>query len=69
MQIWGVTLSSDKKWHANTTNLVGRAYSRVWILRTLGTNTPELSDVYAHQVVSVLEFAVPRPNLEWEVHY
>ena len=62
MKILGVVFSSDMKWHANTANLVDRAYSRVWILRrlkNLGTGVPELLDVYRHQIRSILELAAP----------
>ena len=62
MKILGVVLSSDMKWQANTDNIIEKAYKRVWILRrlkSLGTEIPELLEVYIHQIRSVLELAVP----------
>ena len=62
MKILGVVITPDMKWSANTANMLERAYKRVWILRrlkSLGTGTPELIDVYIKQIRSILEFAVP----------
>ena len=50
------------KWNANSANIVGNAFKRIWMLRrlkSLGTEIPELKDVYIKQIRSVLELAVP----------
>ena len=62
IKILGVIISSDLKWSANTKHIIANAFKRVWMLRrlkSLGTELPELKDIYIQQVRSVLEFAVP----------
>ena len=62
MKILGVTLTSDLKWRKNTDNIVANAYRRVWMVRrlkSLGTDTEDLIDVYIKQIRSILEFATP----------
>ena len=62
MKVLGIVLSSDMKWNANTNKIIATAFKRLWMLRrlkSLGTELPELIDVYIQQIRSVLEFAVP----------
>ena len=58
----GIELSSDMEWNANTVNIVANGFKRIWMLRRLksmGTEVPELKDVFIKQIRSVLELAVP----------
>ena len=61
-RLLGVHLRSDLKWHDNTSNMVKKAYSKLWMLRrlrTLGADVQDLVDIYCKQVRCHLEFAVP----------
>ena len=62
MKLLGLIISNDLSWKANTENMVGKAYKRMWMLSRLksrGANMDDLIDVYLKQVRSVLEFGVP----------
>ena len=58
----GVIISSDLKWRANTTSIVKKAFTRLWMLRRLkqlGATSEELLDVYQKQVRCIVEYASP----------
>ena len=60
-RLLGVHLRSDLKRHDNTSNMVKKAYSKLWmlrILRTLGSDVLDLVDIYCKQVRCHLESAV-----------
>ena len=60
MRLLGVIVSSDLKWRSNTTVMIKKAFSRLWILRRLkplGASTMELLDVYQKQVRCIVEYA------------
>ena len=60
--ILGVQISDDLKWNNNTKFIVSKARSKIWILRRLlplKLSHMELFDVYAKEVRSILEYAVP----------
>ena len=68
MELLGVMVRSDLKWHSNTKMLCEKGYRRLWILRNLkrlGASSQVLVDIYFKQCRSVLELAVPvwEPNL------
>ena len=66
MKLLGLTLTSDLKWKTNTTNMVKKSYSKMWILKRLkkkGANLQDLTDIYNKQVRSVLEFGAPVWNV------
>ena len=61
-KLLGVHIRSDLKWWNNTNYICQKGYTRLWMLRRLkllGASEAELLDVYAKQVRSVLELAVP----------
>ena len=61
-KLLGLIVRSDLKWTTNTTNLVNRAYKKLWILRRLkilGASKSSLLLVYTKQIRSILEFSVP----------
>ena len=60
--ILGVQISDDLKWKHNTNFIVNKARGKIWILRRLlplSLTHLELFDVYAKEVRSILEYAVP----------
>ena len=60
MKFLGIIISDDLKWHANTTHITKKAYSRLWVLRRLkkmGASRQTLVDVFLKQARSVLEYA------------
>ena len=60
LKLLGVKITSDLKWHSNTSYITKKGYSRLWLIRRLksfGANTQELLDVYCKQIRSVLEYA------------
>ena len=60
-KLLGIVIQSDLRWYANTNNMCGKGYSRLWMLRRLklvGANEDELLDVYEKQVRSIMELAV-----------
>ena len=62
MRLLGVMVSYDLKWRSNTTVMIKKAFSRLWILRRLkplGASTMELLDVYQKQVRCIVEYASP----------
>ena len=62
IRLLGVVLTSDLKFKANTEQISGRAYKKLWMLRRLkylGANFSDLVDVYVKQIRSILEHAVP----------
>ena len=62
MKLLGVHLTSDLKWHTNTSNMIKKANSKLWILRRLkklGADQDALTDIYCKQVRCHLEFAAP----------
>ena len=61
-EIIGVIITSDLKWRANTTSIVKKAFTRLWMLRRLkqlGATSEELLDVYQKQVRCIVEYASP----------
>ena len=53
IKLLGVVISSDLKWRSNTTSMVKKAFTRLWILRRLkllSASSDELLDVYQKQV-------------------
>ena len=62
IKLLGVVISSDLKWRSNTTSMVKKAFTRLWILRrlkALGASSDELLDVYEKQVRCIVEYASP----------
>ena len=62
IKLLGIVITSDLKWHKNTSYLCDKAYGRLWMLRNLrrlGALKSELVDVYIKQCRSILELAVP----------
>ena len=62
IRLLGLIIRKDLKWTANTEYIVKKANGRLWTLRrlkNLGATQEDLLDVYAKQVRSVLELAVP----------
>ena len=62
IRLLGVTIQSNLKWHKNTTDIVGRASNKLWIIRRLkelGAEPPELIDMYNKHCRSILEYCVP----------
>ena len=62
MKLLGIIFQSNMKWYANTNNLCGNGYARLWMIRNLkkhGAGTLDLLDVYIKQVRCVLELAAP----------
>ena len=60
VKLLGIIITSDMKWHKNTSHLCERGYSRLWMLRNLkrfGASERELLDI--KQCRSVLEMAAP----------
>ena len=60
--ILGVQISDDLKWKQNTNFIVNKARGKIWILRRLlplSFSHQELFDVYAKEIRSILEYAVP----------
>ena len=35
MKLLGVVIRSDMQWHSNTSNIISKCYSRMWLLRNL----------------------------------
>ena len=62
MKLLGLTIRSDLSWKSNTTNLIMRAYKKLWAIKRLksqGAELKDLVDIYVKQVRSILEFGVP----------
>ena len=62
IQLLGLTIRSDLKWHSNTRRMVVKASKRLWMIRrlkSLGADREALLDVYIKQIRSILELAVP----------
>ena len=62
IKLLGIIITSDMKWHKNTSQLVERGYRRLWMLRNLkrfGFSKRELLGIYIKQCRSVLELAAP----------
>ena len=62
MKLLGLTISSDLSWKSNTSDMVQRAYKKLWIIKRLkkqGANLSDLVDIYIKQIRSILEFGVP----------
>ena len=58
----GVILTENLRWQRNTDYICQKARQKLWILRRilkLGLKTETLLDVYAKEVRSILELAVP----------
>ena len=58
----GVILTENLSWQRNTDYICQKARQKLWILRRiikLGLKTETLLDVYAKEVRSILELAVP----------
>ena len=61
-KLLGQIISTDMKTLPNTLNICTKAYTRMWIsrrLKGLGCPREELLDVLKHQILSVVEQAVP----------
>ena len=61
-KLLGVIIQSNLRWNEKTDFICKRAFDRMWMIRRLkllGASTKELVDVYAKQVRSILEQAVP----------
>ena len=61
-KLLGVVLTSDLKWKENTTYIVTRCYSILWMIRRLKSlNCPQeqLIDTFIKQVRSIMEMACP----------
>ena len=61
-KLLGVMVQADLKWHANTSYMCKKGYSRLWVLRrlkSLGTSATVLLDVYMKQVRCMVEYASP----------
>jgi len=61
-KVLGVMISSNLKWRSNTTYICSKARRKLWLLRRLqhlGLSRTDLFDVYAKEVRSILEYAVP----------
>ena len=62
MKLLGLTIRSDLSWKSNTTNLILRAYKKLWTIKRLKSQGAELKDlvnIYVKQNRSILEFGVP----------
>ena len=62
ISLLGVKISKDLKWTKNTAFICAKARKKLWILRrmtSLDLNINEMFDVYAKEVRSILEYAVP----------
>ena len=62
IKLLGIIITSDMKWHRNTSQLCEKGYRRLWMLRNLkrlGATISELLDVYIKQCRSILELAAP----------
>ena len=62
IKLLGIVITSDMKWHENTSQLCRKGFSRLWMLRNLkrlGASKAELLDVYIKQCRSILELAAP----------
>ena len=58
----GVVITSDLKWQKNTSYICAKARKKLWVLRrmsSLDLSKQEMLDVYAKEVRSILEYAVP----------
>ena len=58
----GVIVSNDLKWAKNTSYICLKAWRKLWILRRfllLNLDRFEMFDVYAKEIRSILEYAVP----------
>ena len=61
-KLLGVVLRSDLSWEPHVDYIVGRCYSKLWILRRLkqlGADSEDLTEIYQTQIRSILEFAAP----------
>ena len=61
-KLLGVILTSNCKWHENTSYIVKKANRRIWYLRrlkALGASVDTLMDQYHKSLRSVLEFGAP----------
>lgn len=61
-KLLGQIISTDMKTIHNTLNICTKAYTRMWVIRRLkglGCPREELLDVLKHQILSVVEQAVP----------
>ena len=61
-KLLGVIVTDDLKWEANTLYICAKAYKKMWILRRMKILDVEpliLLEVYAKEIRSVLELAVP----------
>ena len=62
MKLLGLVLRNDLKWNSNTSVMIRKAYTKLWMIRRLqahGANLEDLKDVYIKQIRSILEFGVP----------
>jgi hypothetical protein len=62
IKLLGVVVSQDLRWFKNTTYICQKARAKLWILRRmlkLKLNIFQLFDVYAKEIRSILEMAVP----------
>ena len=61
MKILGVTYTSDLKWDAHVSDIIGRASQRIYVLKQLRSliNRPGLIKIYKALIVSVLEYCSP----------
>ena len=71
MELLGIMITSDLKFHKNTEYIVKRGFTRIWILKrlkNLGASRKQLIYVYVRQIRRILELAVPvwHPSLTLE---
>ena len=62
MKLLGVVVSEDTKWAKNTAYICQKARTKLWILRrliNLELSIYQMFDVFAKEVRSILELAVP----------
>ena len=62
LKLLGVVVSEDTKWAKNTDYICQKARTKIWILRrllNLDLSIHQMFDVYAKEVRSILELAVP----------
>ena len=62
MKLLGVVIRSDMKWHSNTSNIISKCYSRMWLLRNLkkyGAEEHHMLETYIQQIRSIVEMSCP----------
>ena len=62
INLLGIMIRNDLKWHSSTKNIIGKCFSRMWLLRNLkkyGASEDQMLEVYIQQIRSVVEMACP----------